>query len=67
MRDYPDIIGDPDEPWEIEGKLVALMDNEQYNYFLDLYGAGKCSNDTERFNLIVQMISRDSDLIQIPH
>jgi len=67
MRDYPDIIGDPDEPWEIEGKLVDLLDNEQFNYFCDLLTAGKISDDTERFNLIVQMISRDSDLIQIPH
>ena len=64
---YSDLIGDPDYPFEIEGKLVALMDNEQFNYFCDLLTAGKISDDTERFNLIVQMISRDSDLIQIPH
>ena len=64
---YSDLIGDPDDPFEIEGKLVALMDNGQFNYFCDLLTAGKISDDTERFNLIVQMISRDSDLIQIPH
>ena len=64
---YSDLIGDTDDPFEIEGKLVALMDNEQFNYFCDLLTAGKISDDTERFNLIVQMISRDSDLIQIPH
>ncbi len=65
---YPDIIGDPDDnPWEIEGKLVDLLDNEQFNYFCDLLTAGKISDGTERFNLIVQMISRDSDLIQRPH
>ena len=67
MCDYPDIIGDPDDPFRIEGELVDLMDKEQYNFFLGLYGAGKCSNDIERFNLIVQMISRDSNLNQIPH
>ena len=64
---YPDLIGDPEDPFRIEGKLVDLLDNEQVNYFCDLLTAGKISDDTERFNLIVQMISRDSDLIQIPH
>jgi len=64
---YPDLIGDPDDPFSIEGKLVDLLDNEQFNYFCDLLTAGKISDDTERFNLIVQMISRDSDLIQRPH
>jgi len=64
---YSDLIGDPDDPFRIEGKLVDLLDNEQFKYFCDLLIAGKISDDTERFNLIVQMISRDGNLNQIPH